>query len=179
MSVALSAGVTGLQAHQKMLDVAGNNLSNVNTTAYKSSNINFSELLSQTIVNASAPTSTVGGTNPQQMGTGVGVSSIVRNTTQGNIVKTGNPLDVAIEGEGFFVANDGEQNLYTRAGTLSVDQAGTLVDVATGYRIQRSGKVGESDDFQTAGNSNIYIPSDKEALKSVASSMRNFSFPRR
>jgi len=161
MSVALSAGVTGLQAHQKMLDVAGNNLSNVNTTAYKSSNINFSELLSQTIVNASAPTSTVGGTNPQQMGTGVGVSSIVRNTTQGNIVKTGNPLDVAIEGEGFFVANDGEQNLYTRAGTLSVDQAGTLVDVATGYRIQRSGKVGESDDFQTAGNSNIYIPSDK------------------
>jgi flagellar hook protein FlgE len=161
MSVALSAGVTGLQAHQKMLDVAGNNLANVNTTAYKTTNINFSELLSQTITNASAPTSTVGGTNPQQMGSGVGVSSITRDTTQGNIVKTGNPLDVAIEGEGYFVANDGEKSVYTRAGTFAVDEDGTMVDVATGYRIQRTGKVGESDDFQTAGDSNIYIPSDK------------------
>ncbi len=132
MSVALSAGVTGLQAHQKMLDVAGNNLANVNTTAYKTTNINFSELLSQTITSASAPTSTVGGTNPQQMGSGVGVSSITRNTTQGNIVKTGNPLDVAIEGEGYFVANDGEKSVYTRAGTFPVDEDGTMVDVATG-----------------------------------------------
>ena len=161
MSVALSAGVTGLQAHQKMLDVAGNNLANVNTTAYKTTNINFSELLSQTLTNASAPTSTVGGTNPQQMGSGVGVSSITRDTTQGNIVKTGNPLDVAIEGEGYFVAHDGEKNVFTRAGTFAVDEDGTLVDVATGYRIQRTGKTGESDDFQTAGDSNIYIPSEK------------------
>jgi len=144
-----------------MLDVAGNNLSNVNTTAYKSTNINFSELLSQTVSSASAPTATKGGTNPQQMGSGVGVASITRNTTQGNIVKTGNPLDVAIEGEGYFVANDGEMDLYTRAGTLAVDANGSLVDVATGNRIQRTGKVGEADGFQTAGDSNIYIPSDK------------------
>jgi len=161
MSVALSAGVTGLQAHQKMLDVAGNNLANVNTTAYKTTNINFSELLSQTVTNASPPTSTVGGTNPQQMGSGVGVASVTRNTTQGNIVKTGNPLDVAIEGKGYFVGNDGEKNVYTRSGTFAVDEDGTMVDVTTGYRVQRTGNIGESDDFQIAGDNNIYIPSDK------------------
>jgi flagellar hook protein FlgE len=159
MSVALSAGVTGLQAHQKMLDVAGNNLANVNTTAYKASRINFSELLSQTIVNASAPTSTVGGTNPQQMGSGVGVGSITRDTTQGNIVNTGSPLDVAIEGEGYFVLYDGEKNVFTRGGTFGVDQNSTLVDTTTGYRVQRVGSAGEPD-FQTPGDSNINIPYD-------------------
>jgi len=161
MSVALSAGVTGLQAHQKMLDIAGNNLANVNTTAYKATNINFSELLSQTITSGSGATATVGGTNPQQMGSGVGVASINRNTAQGNIVKTNNPLDVAIEGEGYFVANDGEKNVYTRAGTFAIDEEGNMVDVATGYRVQRTGKVGESEDFQVPGESNIIIRSDK------------------
>jgi len=107
MSFALSAGVTGLQAHQKMLDIAGNNLANVNTTAFKASRITFSELLSETIKKASQPTTTVGGTNPQQMGSGVGVSGIAPNMTQGNIVNTGNPLDLAIEGEGYFVVSDG------------------------------------------------------------------------
>ena len=159
MSVALSAGVTGLQANQKMLDVAGNNLANINTTAYKASRINFSELLSQTIVNASAPTSSVGGTNPQQMGSGVGVGSISRDTTQGDIVNTENPLDVAIEGEGHFVMYDGAKNVYTRVGTLGVDQNSNLVDVTTGYRVQRVGSTGEPD-FQTPGNSDILIPYD-------------------
>ena len=102
MSFALSAGVTGLQAHQKMLDIAGNNLANVNTTAFKSSRITFSELLSETIKKASQPTTTTGGTNPQQMGTGVGVAGITPNMSQGNIINTGNPLDLALEGEGYF-----------------------------------------------------------------------------
>ena len=82
MSSALSSGVTGLQAHQKMLDIAGNNLANVNTTAFKSSRITFSELLSETIKKASQPSSTIGGTNPQQLGSGVGVSNISQNMTQ-------------------------------------------------------------------------------------------------
>ena len=98
MSFTLSAGVTGLQAHQKMLDIAGNNLANVNTTAFKASRITFSELLSETIKKASQPTAGVGGTNPQQMGSGVGISGISPNMTQGNIISTGNPLDMAIEG---------------------------------------------------------------------------------
>ena len=160
MSFALSAGVTGLQAHQKMIDVAGNNLANVNTTAFKASRITFSELLSETIKKASQPTSTVGGTNPQQMGSGVGVAGITPNMTQGNIVNTGNPLDLAIEGEGYFVLSDGEQDLYTRAGAFGVDADSNLVDPATGYRVQRYGTLGVSDGFQAAGVSDLHVPYD-------------------
>jgi len=158
MSLALSAGVSGLQAHQKMLDVAGNNLANVNTTAYKASNITFSELLSETIKKASQPTSTIGGTNPQQMGTGVGVSGIRPNMTQGSIVSTGNPLDLALEGEGYFVVSDGQQNIFTRAGAFAVDANSIMVDPATGYRVQRIGAIGENDGFQIAGDSDLHIP---------------------
>jgi flagellar hook protein FlgE len=160
MSLALSAGVTGLKAHQKMLDITGNNLANVNTTAFKSSRIDFSELLSQTIRKASQPTSSIGGTNPQQMGSGVGVSGITPSMAQGNIVKTGNPLDMAIEGEGYFVLSDGQQNIYSRAGAFAVDQDSTLVDPSTGYRVQRIGSEGEREGFQIPGDSNIHIPYD-------------------
>jgi len=160
MSFALSAGVTGLEAHQKMLDIAGNNLANINTTAFKSSRITFSELLSQTIKKASQPTSSVGGTNPQQMGSGVGVSGISPNMTQGNIVNTGNPLDVAVEGEGYFVVSDGSQNLYTRAGAFAVDADSNMVDPATGYHVQRIGSEGELDGFQVAGSSSVHVPYD-------------------
>jgi flagellar hook protein FlgE len=160
MSFALSAGVTGLQAHQKMLDIAGNNLANVNTTAFKASRITFSELLSETIKKASQPTSGVGGTNPQQMGSGVGVSGIAPNMTQGNIINTGNPLDLAVEGEGYFVLSDGQQNIYTRSGTFAVDADSNLVDPATGYHVQRIGSEGEIDGFQNPGISDIHVPYD-------------------
>lgn len=160
MSFALSAGVTGLQAHQKMLDVSGNNLANVNTTAFKASRITFSELLCETIKKASQPTSTVGGTNPQQMGSGVGVSGISPNMSQGNLVNTGNPLDLAIEGEGYFVLRSDEGDVYTRAGAFGVDADSTLVDPATGYRVQRIGSVGESDSFQVSGDGDIHVPYD-------------------
>lgn len=160
MSFALTAGVTGLQAHQKMIDIAGNNLANVNTTAFKASRITFSELLSETIKKASQPTSTVGGTNPQQMGSGVGVAGITPNTTQGNIVNTGNPLDLALEGEGYFVVSDGQQNIYTRAGAFAVDADSIMVDPSTGYRIQRIGSLGETGGFQIAGDSDLRVPYD-------------------
>lgn len=167
MSFALSAGVSGLQAHQKMLDVSGNNLANVNTTAFKASTITFSELLSETIKKASQPTSGVGGTNPQQMGSGVGVSSISPNMTQGNIVSTGNALDMAIEGEGYYVLSDGGQYVYTRAGEFAVDADGNLVDPSTGYHVQRIGSEGELEGFQVPGDSNIHIPYDV-AMPAVA-----------
>jgi flagellar hook protein FlgE len=160
MSFALSSGVTGLQAHQQMLDVAGNNLANVNTTAFKSSRIQFSELLSETIKKASQPSTDTGGTNPVQMGSGVGVSGIVRNMSQGNIVNTGNPLDLAIEGEGYFELKNVQQSVYTRAGAFGVDEKNFLVDPATGYRVQRYGSEGEADLFQTAGNNNVHVPYD-------------------
>ncbi len=160
MSYALSSGVSGLQAHQTMLDVAGNNLANVNTTAFKSSSVNFSQLLGETMQQASQPTDNIGGTNPQQMGSGVGVTGISQNMGQGSIVNTGNPLDVAIEGEGYFVLSDGESSLYTRAGAFAVDENGNLVDPATGYLVQRMGLTGEADGFQTPGVNSINVPYD-------------------
>ena len=172
MSFVLSAGVTGLQAHQKMLDVAGNNLANVNTTAFKASRITFSELLSETIKKASQPTANVGGTNPQQMGSGVAIGGISPNMAQGNIVNTGNPLDLAIEGEGYFVLNDGQQNIYTRAGAFGVDADSDLVDPATGYLIQRIGREGEADGFQTPGDSNVHVPYDAAMPASKTSQIK-------
>ncbi|MBN2314590.1 MAG: flagellar hook-basal body complex protein [Sedimentisphaerales bacterium] len=160
MTTALSAAVSGLEAHQKMLDVTGNNLANINTTAYKASSISFSELLSETISNGSQPTSDIGGTNPVQIGSGVRISTISRDMSQGNIVNTGNELDLAIEGEGYFVLSNGEQYVYTRDGSFSVDADGYLVDPATGYRVQRIGIEGESDGFQTSGDSHVRIPYD-------------------
>ncbi len=160
MSVALAAGVTGLESYQKMLDLAGDNLANVGTTAFKSSRITFSQLLSETIKTASQPTSTVGGTNPQQIGHGVGIASITPMMTQGNIANTGNSLDLAIEGEGYFVLNDGAKDLYTRAGAFAIDANSRMVDPATGYIVQRIGTTGESDGFQTAGDSDVRIPTD-------------------
>jgi flagellar hook protein FlgE len=160
MTYALSSGVTGLQANQKMLDIAGNNLANLNTTAFKASRVTFGELLSQTVDQGSQPTDRVGGTNPEQVGSGVGVAAITPDTGQGSIVNTGNPLDLAIEGAGYFAVSDGEQYLYTRAGAFGVDAAGHLVDPASGYRVQRIGLTGEADGFQVAGDSNIRVPYD-------------------
>jgi flagellar hook protein FlgE len=78
--------------------------------------------------------------------------------SQGNLINTNSPLDLAIEGEGYFVLNDGSRDLYTRAGALAVDAQSNLVDPSTGYIVQRTGTVGENDNFQTAGNSGIKIP---------------------
>ncbi len=157
MSFALSAAVTGLQAHQSMLDVAGNNLANVNSVAYKSSSVNFAELLSQTMKRASAPAGNLGGTNPQQKGTGVSLSNIAKNMTQGNILSTGQDLDMAIDGNGYFVVRSGDnQDYYTRVGAFSVDAENNLVDPATGYKVQRMGTTGEAAGFQSG--SEIKVP---------------------
>ena len=158
MNAALLSGVSGLDAHQKMLDVAGNNLANVNTAGFKSSRVTFSEMLSNTIRQASQPTATTGGTNPQQVGTGAILSTIDRNMNQGSLIGTGQPLDLAIEGAGFFVVTDGQQELYTRVGSFAVDALKRLVDPGTGNRVMRIGDEGEADGFQQAGQTDIRIP---------------------
>lgn len=160
MDTSLLAGVSGLQAHQRMLDVTGNNLANVNTTAYKSSRVSFSELLGNTLKEASQPTSSMGGTNPMQIGAGVQVASIDRNMTQGSLMNTGQPLDMAVDGSGFFVLNDGKRDIYTRVGAFAVDSNYYLVDPGTGYRVQRIGTEGMSNGFQSVSNNDIRIPFD-------------------
>lgn len=158
MGSALTVGVTGLKAHQTMLDVAGNNLANVNTTAYKTSQVSFSEVLGETVKTASQPSSTSGGTNPLQIGSGVSVATVSPNLTQGNTVTTNNPLDLALDGAGYFTLNDGTRNVYTRAGAFGVDSNSNLVDPASGNLVQRIGSMGESEGFQTAGVANIKVP---------------------
>ena len=125
MSFAFSAWVTKVQARQKMLDATGN-LANVNTAELKPGKITFSELLSETIKKESQPTDTLDGTDPQQIGGGVGIYGVSPNMLQGNIVNTGNPLDLAIDGQGYFVLNDGSQNIYTRAGVFALDANSNL-----------------------------------------------------
>jgi len=159
-SNALLSGVSGLKAHQKMLDIAGNNLSNVNTTAFKSSRVTFAELLSNTLRQASAPTTTTGGTNPQQIGNGVMVATIDRNTTQGALMNTDQALDMAMEGSGYFTLNDGQREVFTRVGTFAVDANYYLVDPGTGYRVQRIGSEGEAEGFQDVSSNDIRIPYD-------------------
>jgi len=136
MSDALLSAVSGLLVHQTMLDVAGNNLANVNTTAFKASRVSFAELLSETMREASQPTADTGGTNPVQVGSGVMVARVDRDVTQGSMVTTSQPLDMAIEGNGYFVLKDGDRPLYTRMGSFAVDGLYYLVDPATGYRVQ-------------------------------------------
>ena len=160
MSDALMSGVSGLQAHQKMLDVAGNNLANVNTYGFKASRVMFSELLAQTIREATQPSATVGGTNPQQIGSGVTLASIDRDMTQGTLIHSGRALDMAIEGTGYFVLNDGEKDVFTRVGSFDVDSQYYLVDPATGYRVQRTGTEGVAEGFQSGASGAIRIPYD-------------------
>ncbi len=157
---ALASGVTGLKVHQSWLDVTGDNLANLNTVAFKGSNVTFSELLSQTVRKATGPVGSLGGTNPQQLGSGVGMAGVTRNMSQGNISATGQDLDVAIDGSGYFTLNNGTQDVYTRMGSFGIDSQNTLVDPATGYKVQRMGTTGESDGFQISGDSSISIPWD-------------------
>ena len=158
MGSALMSGVSGLKAHQRMLDVAGNNLANVNTLGFKSSRVTFSELLSETLREASQPTGTTGGTNPVQIGSGAGLASVDRVMSQGGLLNTGRDLDMAIEGEGYFVLSDGQRDVYTRVGSFAVDSENYLVDPGTGNRVQRIGYEGVAEGFQSAIDSNIRIP---------------------
>jgi len=136
MSSALTSALSGLRVHQLYLDVVGNNLANSSTVGYHSSRITFSDLLSQTLRTGSAPTSTLGGINPMQVGLGVQVHSIDINGQQGVLDSTGRPFDLGIQGEGFFVLNTGSRNVYTRAGIFALDTNHFLVDTATGFKVR-------------------------------------------
>ena len=136
MGSSMNSAVSGLRAHQLMLDVVGNNIANVNTPGFKAGRTTFSDVLSQTVAGATAPTSTLGGTDPQQAGLGVRTGAITNLFTQGGILTTNKPTDLAIQGDGFFILSDGSANFYSRAGALEVDAVGNLVDSVTGYRVQ-------------------------------------------
>lgn len=133
----LYSGISGLMINQQSMDVIGNNISNVNTTGYKTGRTVFQDLLSQTLVSGSAPSDTSGGTNPMQVGLGGFLASVDNIFENGSLQTTSKNTDLAIQGDGFFVVRGVQETdkMYTRAGDFSFDTDGNLVTPA-GYRVQ-------------------------------------------
>ena len=131
----LYSGISGLHAHQQMMDVTGNNIANVNTVGFKAQSVQFQDTLSQMLGAAGSPQGDSGGTNPAQVGLGVKNAGILSNWAQGSQETTGRSGDMMIQGDGFFIARSGQEDLYTRAGSFTFDGNGTLVN-ATGDPIQ-------------------------------------------
>src|ERR1700754_3280496 len=127
--------ISGLKQHQTMLDVTANDIANVNTIGYKSSRVTFEDTLTQMQRGASGATANLGGSNAAQVGLGVGLGSIDNLMSGGAVQTTGNPLDVAIQGDGFFQVAPGNPaaggaalaaTAYTRAGNFSINSEGFL-----------------------------------------------------
>ena len=138
LSRSLSTGTSAIRANQQRFDVISDNIANVSTYGFKSSRANFSEQFSQVYTLGSSPdtASGVGGTNPVQYGLGVKVGSVSVNTKQGNLETTERPLDLALQGDGYFIYNVNGQEMYSRAGTLTKDDSGNIVDSSTGAILQ-------------------------------------------
>jgi flagellar hook protein FlgE len=152
----LFSGVSGLRAHQTMLDVVGNNIANVNTTGFKASSVEFEDTLSQALRAAGAPQNGQGGTNPAQVGLGVQVAAINTTFTQGPAETTGVDTDLMIQGDGFFIVNNGGQQVYTRDGAFKFDANGNLT-TANGALVQ--GWIAQNGVVNTSGAiSGIKLP---------------------
>ncbi len=143
MMRSLYSGVTGLKNHQTKMDVIGNNIANVNTVGFKASRVIFQDIYSQTVAPASAGNGTTGGTNPQQVGLGVQLATIDVLNTPSSSQYTGSPLDLAIDGDGYFVIQNGSSYTYTRAGNFYTDSEHYLVDsngnYVMGYEVDGDG----------------------------------------
>lgn len=129
------SGISGMKSNQTKMDVVGNNVANVGTTAYKKTTARFSDALYQSAIYPSAPSGVSGGVNPGQVGIGSKVSGILKNMVQGSLQTTGRPTDLAIDGDGFFTVEIGPgQKGYTRDGSFSLDMNGNLV-TSQGYKV--------------------------------------------
>lgn len=137
---AMYSGVAGLRSHQTRLDVIGNNIANVNTYGYKASRVTFRDVYYQSISGASGGTQTRGGVNATQVGYGVQVSSIDINQSQSGFQPTDVSTDVAIAGQGYLQVMDAEGNVfYTRAGMLTIDSNGNVIDSQGNFVLGVSG----------------------------------------
>ncbi len=133
-TVAMFTGLSGLNSSARNLDVIGNNIANVNTTAYKSNRMLFASQFSRNLSLGSTPGETTGGTNPAQIGLGVTIAGTQRNFNNGAISATGDQRDLAIEGAGFFIVQQAENRYYTRVGAFQQSSSNDLVTV-TGDRV--------------------------------------------
>lgn len=132
----LYAGISGLRNEQVAMDVAGNNIANVNTVGFKSGRVTFKESMSQLLQGASRPAGNAGGTNPLQVGLGMSIGSIDTILSQGSLQTTGQITDLALEGKAYFGYSNGTGTFYSRNGATQLDGAGYIVSPTNGYRLQ-------------------------------------------
>lgn len=136
----LYAGVSGMKGFQTKLDVIGNNIANVNTVGFKKGRVTFQDMMSQTSQSAMGPSGGRGGINPIQVGTGSALGSIDTLHTQGFRETTDNPLDLQIEGDGYFVVETPTGDAYTRAGNFYLDEDNYVVNIDGYYVLDTEGE---------------------------------------
>jgi flagellar hook protein FlgE len=129
-TTAMFTALSGMTANSRNLDVIGNNIANVNTTAYKSNRMLFASQFARTFSIGSPPADTTGGTNPGQVGLGVAIAGTQRNFGNGTISATGDSRDLAIEGQGFFIVQRDDAQFYTRDGAFRQNSTNDLVTIA-------------------------------------------------
>jgi len=171
MQRSLFSAVAGLRNYQTGMDVIGNNISNVNTTAFKAGRATYKESFSQILTGATRPLATQGGVNPLEVGLGMQLGSIDTVFTQGNLQSTGVTTDMAIQGNSFFVVAKGDQQVYTRSGGFQLDADGSLVSPTNGYVVQ--GKMATDGVLGTA-ITDIKIP-EGETTPARATSLVTFA----
>ena len=128
--------ISALSAHKTYMDVVSDNLANANTTGFKASRSKFKSQHTELISPGSAPSDETGGVNPSQIGLGSRMSAVTPSFTQGSLEGTGRNTDMAIQGNGFFIYRNGEEQYYSRDGATQVDADGYMVNESNGYRLQ-------------------------------------------
>ncbi len=168
----LSTGASSLKAHQQKFDVISNNLANANTIGFKSARVSFADQFSQVTKYGSAPDSNggqgMGGTNPMQVGLGVKVGSIQNNMGQGAIESTGRSLDMALNGDGFFVYQFNGKEMYSRAGAINRDSKGMLVDSNSGAYLKG---------YNVSVGTNGRMTKDSDNINILNRKVENLSIP--
>ncbi len=175
MMRSLFSGVSGLRNHQTRMDVIGNNIANVNTVGFKASRVQFQDVLSQTITGAASAQGNRGGTNPMQVGLGMGLASIDTIFSDGSFQPTGKGTDLSIQGAGFFVLSNGNEQIYTRAGNFDFDTDGNYLVPGTGFKV-KGWMADATGNINTTGDPvNIQVPVGKvmPALATTAITYKN------
>ncbi len=156
LTTSLFTALSGLNTNSQGINVTGNNISNVNTTAFKASRALFETQIADTLSQGTAPSADLGGTNPTQVGLGTRLAAVNRNMNDGSVQTTGVNTDLAIEGEGFFVLESGSGQQYTRAGAFNLDTNFNLV-APNGGKLQGFG-INEQFNVIEGVLENINIP---------------------
>lgn len=170
-TAAMFTGLSGLAVNARRLEVIGNNISNVNTTAFKSNRMMFAPLFSRNFGLGTGPNGVTGGTNPGQIGLGAAVSGTQRNFNTGGVTSTGIPTDIAIEGAGFFIVEEANSQYFTRDGAFRFNANNELTTVG-GARLQG---YGVDDNFNIVEGvlTNIAIPL---GVATIAEATENVEF---